>query len=57
MLTFKITKLMNIFQLTILLVGILLVLNLFYINRFVNSHFEPSMLTLDSLLPSKNAER
>lgn len=48
---------MKISNLALLLIGMLLVLNAFYINRFISSHFEPSMITLDSLLISENADK
>lgn len=39
--------------LIILLIGALLILEVFYIDRSISYQFEPSMITLDSLLPSK----
>lgn len=54
MFTLRIKELMKIFQLTILLVGILIILGVFYIDRSLSSRFESSMLTLEPLLPSKN---
>lgn len=41
----------------ILLIGVFLVLELLYIERSMSSRFELSMITLDSLLPSKNIDR
>lgn len=41
----------------VLFIGLLLVVNVLLIDRFINSQFEASMLTLDSILPSKNANK
>ncbi len=50
MLTLKIKESMKIFQLTILLVGILLAMSIFCIDRSISSQFKSSMLTLKPLL-------
>ena len=47
----------NLFQLTILLVGMLLVLGVFYIERSINYQFASSKLTLDSLLRSQSINK
>lgn len=41
----------------VLFVGILLAVNLLFIDRFISSQFEASMFTLDSILPSKGANK
>ncbi len=41
----------------ILLISVFLLLELLYVERSMSSRFELSMITLDSLLPSKNIDR
>ena len=57
MLTLKTKELINIHKLAILLVGILLVLEVFYIGKSISFRFESSMLTLNSLLLTSNVDK
>lgn len=47
----------KVFQVTILLVGLLLALGVFHTNRLISARFDSSVTTLDSLLPSKSSNR
>ena len=47
-------ELIIILQLTFFIIVVLSAMAIFYINQFLNLQFQFSMITLDSLLPSKN---